>query len=51
MKFIRTPQCILTVFFLTLVFFLTAQMTSFAARTKKKGYVMTEVELHSELMG
>jgi hypothetical protein len=32
------------------MFFLIAQTFSFAAKDKKKGYVMTEVELQSELM-
>ena len=41
---------VLIVFFLTLIFFLIAQTFSFAAKDKKKGYVMTEVELQSELM-
>ena len=42
---------ILTVFFLTLMFFLIAQTFSFAAKKdKQKDYVMTEVELQSELM-
>jgi hypothetical protein len=44
------PNRLLTVFFLTLIYFLTAQTFSFAAKDKKKGYVMTEVELQSELM-
>jgi hypothetical protein len=40
-----------TVFFLTLTFFLTAQTFSLAAKKdKRKDYVMTEVELQSELM-
>ena len=51
MKFNRTPNRLLIVFFLTLMFFLIAQTFSFAAKKdKKKGYVMTEVELQSELM-
>jgi len=42
---------ILIVFFLTLMFFLLAQTFSFAAKKdKQKDYVMTEVELQSELM-
>jgi hypothetical protein len=42
---------ILTVLFLTLILFLTAQPFSFAAKKdKQKGFVMTEVELQSELM-
>jgi hypothetical protein len=41
---------VLTVFFLTVMFFLIAQTFSFAAKDKKKKYVMTEVELQSELM-
>ena len=42
---------ILKVFFLTLVCFLIAQTFGFAAKKdKKKGYVMTEAELQSELM-
>ena len=37
--------------FLTVILFLTAQTFSFAAKKdQKKGYVMTEVELQSELM-
>ncbi len=50
MIFNRTPHRILTVFFLALMFFLIAQTFSFAAKDKKKKYVMTEVELQSELM-
>ena len=51
MKLIRTPHRILTCFFLTLMCFLIAQTFGFAAKKdKKKGYVMTEVELQSELM-
>jgi hypothetical protein len=51
MIFNRTPNRLLTVFFLTLMFFFIAQTFSFAAKKdKKKGYVMTEVELQSELM-
>ena len=51
MIFNRTPHRHLTVFFLTLMFFFIAQTFSFAAqKDKKKGYVMTEVELQSELM-
>jgi len=50
MKLIRTPHRILTVFFLSLMFFFIAQTFSFAAKDKKKGSVMTEVELQSELM-
>jgi hypothetical protein len=47
----QPPHRILTVFFLTLMFFLIAQTFSFAAKKdKKKKYVMTEVELQSELM-
>ncbi len=42
---------ILTVLFLTVIFFLTTQTFSFAAKKNKKiDYVMTEVELQSELM-
>jgi hypothetical protein len=42
---------ILTVIFLSVVFFLTAQTYSFAAKKdKQKEYVMTEIELQSELM-
>jgi hypothetical protein len=45
-------QRALTVFILTLITFLIAQTFSFAAKKKdkKKGYVMTEIELQSELM-
>jgi hypothetical protein len=44
-------QRISTVLFLTVILFLTAQTFSFAAKKdKKKGVVMTEVELQSELM-
>jgi hypothetical protein len=51
MSFIRIPTRFLTVFFLTLIFLLIAQTFGFAAKKdKKKGYVMTEVELQSELM-
>ena len=50
MIFNRTPNRLLTVFLLTLMCFLIAQSFSFAAKDKKKGYVMTEVELQSELM-
>ena len=50
MKSIRTSYRILTVFFLTLMLFLIVQTFSFAAKDKKKGFVMTEVELQSELM-
>ncbi len=51
MIFNHPSHRILTVFFLTLMFFLIAQTFSFAAKKdKKKGYVMTEVELQSELM-
>ena len=51
MIFNRTPNRLLTVFFLTLVFFLIAQTFSLAAKKdKQKGFVMTEVELQSELM-
>ena len=51
MIFNRTPQRVLAVFFLILLFFLIAQTFSFAAKKdKKKDYVMTEVELQSELM-
>ena len=47
----QPPHRVLTVFFLTLMFFLVAQTFSFAAKKdKKKDYVMTEVELQSELM-
>jgi len=48
MIFNHTSHRVLTVFFLTLMFLLIAQTFSFAA--KKKDYVMTEVELQSELM-
>ena len=41
---------VLSVILLTVIFSLTAQTFSFAAKDKKKGYVMTEVELQSELM-
>jgi len=42
---------ILIVFFLTLMFFLTAQTFCLAAKKdKQNGFVMTEVELQSELM-
>ncbi|MGD8212657.1 MAG: hypothetical protein PVF32_22525 [Desulfobacterales bacterium] len=42
---------VLLVFFLTVMFFLIAQTLSYAAKkSKKKGFVMTEVELQSELM-
>ena len=50
MIFNRTPNRLLTVFFLTLMCFLIVQTFSFAAKDKKKGYVMSEVELQSELM-
>jgi len=51
MNFIRSPNRMLTAFFLSLMFLFIAQTFSFAAKkTKKKGYVMTEVELQSELM-
>ena len=51
MIFNRTPHRVLTVLFLILMFFLIAQTFSFAAKKdKKKDYVMTEVELQSELM-
>ena len=51
MIFNHPPHRILTVFFLTLMFFLIAQTFSFAAKKdKKKDFVMTEVELQSELM-
>ena len=50
MIFNHTSHRVLTVFFLTLMFFFIAQTFSFAAKDKKKGYVMTEVELQSELM-
>ena len=48
MIFNHPSHRVLTVFFLTLMFLLIAQSFSFAA--KKKDYVMTEVELQSELM-
>ncbi|MBT8363722.1 MAG: hypothetical protein KJP23_03390, partial [Deltaproteobacteria bacterium] len=51
MKFNHPFPHDLTVILLTLMFFLTAHTLSFAAKKdKKKGYVMTEVELQSELM-
>ena len=51
MIFNHTSHRVLTVFFLTLMFFFIAQTFGFAAKKdKKKGYVMTEVELQSELM-
>ena len=51
MIFNRTPHRVLSVFFLILLFFLIAQTFSFAAKKdKKKDYVMTEVELQSEMM-
>ena len=48
MRINHTSHRVLTVFFLTLMFLLIAQTFSFAA--KEKDYVMTEVELQSELM-
>jgi hypothetical protein len=52
MIFNNPSQRVLIVFFLTLMFFLTAQTFGFAAKKKdkKNDYVMTEVELQSELM-
>ena len=51
MKFNHRSYRLLIVLFLTLMFFFIAQTFSFAAKKdKKKGYVMTEVELQSELM-
>ncbi len=51
MIFNHPSHRILTVLFLTVIFFLTTQTFSFAAqKDKKKKYVMTEVELQSELM-
>jgi hypothetical protein len=50
MIFNRTPNRLLMIFFLTLMCFLIVQTFSFAAKDKKKGYVMTEVELQSKLM-
>ena len=51
MKFNHPSHRILTVLSLTVILFLTTQSFSFAAKKdKKKGYVMTEVELQSELM-
>ena len=51
MIFNRITNRLLTLFFLTLMCFLIAQTFGFAAKKdKKKGYVMTEAELQSELM-
>ena len=51
MKFNHLPHRLLSVFVLTIISFLIAQSFSYAAKKdKKKGYVMTEVELQSELM-
>ena len=51
MIFNHTSHRVLIVFLLTLILFLIAQTLSFAAKKdKKKDYVMTEVELQSELM-
>ena len=51
MKLNHISHRVLRVFFLSLMVFLIAQTFSFAAKKdKKKGYVMTEVELQSELM-
>ena len=51
MRFNHPSHRVLTVFFLTLMCFLITQTLSFAAqKDKKKGYVMTEVELQSEMM-
>jgi len=50
-KFYHLSRRILTVLFLTVIFFLTTQTSDVAAQKgKKKKYVMTEVELQSELM-
>ena len=51
MKFNPPSHRILAALFLTVILFLAIQTYCFAAkRDKKKGYVMTEVELQSELM-
>jgi hypothetical protein len=51
MIFNRTSRLILTIILLTSIFILTAQTSCLAAKKdKKKGFVMTEVELQSELM-
>jgi len=51
MNFSYSSRRVLVVFFLTLMCFLIAQTFSFAAnKDKQKGFVMTEVELQSELM-
>ena len=51
MNFNYPAQRVLIVFLLTLMFFLTAQTFSLAAKKdKQKDYVMTEIELQSELM-
>ena len=51
MIFNHPSHRILTALFLIMIFFLTTQTFSFAAKKdKQKGFVMTEVELQSELM-
>jgi len=51
MTFKRISQFIKTTIFLTLIFVLTAQTFCLAAkRNKQKDFVMTEIELQSELM-
>ncbi|MBW2706521.1 MAG: hypothetical protein JRD84_09465 [Deltaproteobacteria bacterium] len=51
MNFNYPAHRVLTVFFLTLIFFLIAQTFCLAAKKdKQKDYVMTEIELQSELM-
>ena len=51
MIFNHTSHRVLIVFFLVLMFFLIVQTSSFAAKKdKKQDYVMTEIELQSELM-
>ena len=51
MIFSHPSRRILIVLFLTVIFFLTTQTFSSAAKKdKQKGFVMTEVELQSELM-
>jgi hypothetical protein len=51
MIFNHPSHRVLIVFFLTLIYFLIAQTLSYAAKKEKqKDYVMTEVELQSELM-
>lgn len=51
MKFSCPSYRVLKVLFLILMFFLTNQSFSFAVRKdKQKNYVMTEIELQSELM-